>query len=162
MYFGNGTHFIEWNSSFYGLINNLYSLVFGSLFTSKILVYYIATIFLFVLLIAFRQYKQERITEINLVICISSGSILASHPIADYHLFLFTIILILIFEYKKSDLQHSTILILILLLPKFHIISSVLNIPNILNAVILCILISQNIKTDKKNFKSNQFDNSLD
>jgi len=162
VYFGNGTHFIEWNSSFYGLLNNLYSLVFGSLFTSKILVYYIATIFLFVLLVSFRLYKKEKITEINLVICISSVSILASHPIADYHLFLFTIILILIFQYEKTDLQYSTILILILLLPKFHIISSVLNIPNILNAVIMCILISQNIKADKKNFKSNEFVNLLD
>jgi len=68
----------------------------------------------------------------------------------------------LIFQYEKTDLQYSTILILILLLPKFHIISSVLNIPNILNAVIMCILISQNIKADKKNFKSNEFVNLLD
>ena len=143
-------HIYRMEFFFYGLLNNLYSLVFGSLFTSKILVYYIATIFLFVLLVSFRLYKKEKITEINLVICISSVSILDSHPIADYHLILFTIILILIFQYEKIDLQYSTILILILLLPKFHIISSVLNIPNILNAVILCILISQNIKADKK------------
>ena len=148
LYFGNQLHFIEWNSSFYGLINNLYILIFGSLFSNQNLIYLITILFLFILLAVFKLYKQERTTEINLLICISSVSILASHPIADYHLFLFTIILILIFQFEKSDFQYSTILILILLLPKFHIISSLLNIPNILNAVILCILIFQNMKTD--------------
>jgi len=148
LYFGNQLHFIEWNSSFYGLINNLYILIFGSLFSNQNLIYLITILFLFILLAVFKLYKQERTTEINLLICISSVSILASHPIADYHLFLFTIILILIFQFEKSDFQYSTILILILLLPKFHIMSSLLNIPNILNAVILCILIFQNMNTD--------------
>ena len=40
VYFGNGTHFIEWNF-FYGLLNNLYSLVFEVYLLAKFW-YYIA------------------------------------------------------------------------------------------------------------------------
>ena len=160
-YFGTEVNIVEWNSSFYGFLTNLYSVAFidkkfinfktyqqliDDFFKNQNLIYYITVIFLSIMLYAFKIYKQNKITEINLLICIGSVSILSSHPLADYHLFLFTIILILIYQYEIIVSYHSTILIFILLLPKFHIISSVLNTTNILNTIVLCILLRKNIR----------------
>ena len=157
-YFIDHTSFAIWNSSLYGAIFNIYRFIFQYLelfnlkfisnFFDRVVYSYklldlITAIFALLLMYSFRKLLINQLSRISFVLLLVSITILDTHPIGDYHLFLCVLVFTLLIDLNNlGDYSKHLILVSLVLIPKVHINSPNINFSNFVNVTVLILLIS--------------------
>ena len=162
-----GIKYSPWNSSLYNSIYNIYMFGFDFIKSSNFkatvelidrvvlspkLENLIILFYSLVIIFSYFRLKINKITRSSFLITLSAGCALMTSPFADYHLviFIFLTLLLISDPETKSTNKLNLVLMLIVLIPKFHSFSPYLNISNITNVIMLNLLILNNYKPNNK------------
>jgi len=150
-YANSNIRYDPWNSSLYNSIYNLYMYRFAEEFVLyRNLEYVIMFFYSSIILFSFFRSKLNKISQKSFLIISAAGCALMTSPFADYHLIIFIFLnLLLVSKTETKDFNNlNLVLLLIILLPKFHSYSPNINISNIINVITLNLLIFQNLKSN--------------
>tara|TARA_B100000029_G_scaffold469313_1_gene507072 strand:+ start:141 stop:944 length:804 start_codon:yes stop_codon:yes gene_type:complete len=158
-----GVYTSPWDSSIFGAFYNINSFLRGNypdFFMNKFTSYLsgailtwkftllIMTLYLIILLFAYKLRLSEKISKLSFSLIVASIAALISLPNADYHLILFVLLFLFLFEENLFlNYNYSLLIISLILLPKLHYFSPLLNYSNIINAILLNSLISFNLSS---------------
>lgn len=155
-----------WDSSIFGSFYNINSFLmenypdffknnFSNYLSETLLTWkftlLIMTLYLITLFFSYKLRLYEKITKFSFSMIVASISALVSHPHADYHLLLFVLLFLLLFEENLHlNYNYSLVIISLILLPKLHYYSPLLNYSNLINVILLNSLIFVNLSSKSR------------